>query len=193
VKLVVGLGNIGDEYADTPHNAGFRVVDELSLLTECALRRSLSFRVLAGKVELAGEEAMLVKPLTFMNLSGMAVAAVMSYRKIDVADLLVIVDDADIELGRIRIRKNGSSGGHKGIDSIIGSIGSQDFPRVRIGIGRSGENGGGLVSHVLKPLKGEELKIFNKVIKETAKAVIDIYKAGIDATMNRYNGSVMAA
>ncbi len=193
MKLVVGLGNIGAEYADTPHNAGFGVVDELACQASCVMRRSLSFRALTGRLELAGEEVMMVKPLTYMNLSGTAVAAIMGYRKIEIADLLVIVDDADIELGKIRIRKNGSSGGHKGIDSIIGSIGSQDFPRVRIGVGRSSEGAHGLVAHVLKPFKGDELEMFNKVIKETAKAVVDIYRLGIDVTMNRFNGSVLAA
>jgi PTH1 family peptidyl-tRNA hydrolase len=186
VKVIVGLGNPGDEYARTPHNVGFMVVDRLAVRLEAALRASSKFESrLAGAVY-GGEELLLVEPQTFMNNSGRAVGAVLAYRKLTLADLLVVVDDADLPLGSLRLRKQGGSAGHRGMESIAGVLGGTEFSRLRVGIGRR-ERGGGLVRHVLTAFGRDELDVVKGVVEEATEAVLCFVEQGMDAAMNRFN------
>jgi PTH1 family peptidyl-tRNA hydrolase len=187
VKAVIGLGNPGKKYARTPHNAGFAVIDELARQRSCRLRRSFRFRAHTAKGEIGGERVILVKPVTYMNRSGHAVAAVLRYWKLLPADMIVVSDDADLDLGRMRIRKKGSSGGHRGLASIIESLGSEDFTRVRLGIGR-GDDKKALIDHVLDPLSAAEQKTMQKVVERAGDAVTCLLTSGIEEAMNIYNG-----
>lgn len=186
VKAVVGLGNPGRTYANTPHSIGFEVIDKLAEGAGARLRGSLRFDAKIGRVVLQGTDVLLVKPQTYMNASGSAVSAVLRYHKIATADMIVVLDDADLEVGRIRIRLAGSSGGHKGLLSVTESVGSSDFTRVRIGIGRGGE-GVDLVRHVLDPFTSQERIVMNEVVEESAGAVLRILSSGADRAMNEYN------
>jgi peptidyl-tRNA hydrolase, PTH1 family len=186
VKIVVGLGNPGKQYADTPHNAGFEVVNDLSVRLDCRLRRSLRFDARIGHAVRAGEPVLLVQPQTYMNNSGMAVAAVVRYYKADPRDLIVVSDDADLALGRLRVRVRGGSGGHKGLASIIQHVGTQDFARVRVGIGRE-KDGVDLVEHVLTPLSAEGRKQMSVVVDRAAQAVLCSVDCSVEEAMNRFN------
>ena len=134
--MIVGLGNPGDRYEDTPHSLGFEVVGELAKRLDCRMRRSFRLNARVGRAAWKGTELLLLQPLTYMNNSGFAVAAALRYYRLEPSALLVIVDDADLEVGSLRIRRSGSSGGHKGLISISQSVGSEDFGRLRLGIGR---------------------------------------------------------
>jgi len=187
VKIVAGLGNPGRKYEGTPHNIGFEVADELSRLLSCEFSRSLRFkaRIASGAVE--GDKVVLVKPQTFMNRSGLTVGSLMRYRKLTPSDLVVVVDDADLPLGRLRIRPSGGSGGHRGMASVIESVGSNDFVRVRIGIGRD-ERSEGLVDHVLSRFSKDERMMMGPVVRRAAQAVTCIVASGTEAAMNEFNG-----
>ena len=141
MKVIVGLGNPGKAYAHTPHNVGFDVVHELARRLGCTLSLNRRFAARVGRTVGAETELLLVQPQTYMNDSGAAVAPILRYRKLTPADLVVVLDDADLPLGRLRIRKQGSSGGHRGLQSIVDALGTGEFIRVRVGIGR-GESGG---------------------------------------------------
>lgn len=186
MKLIVGLGNPGGKYVGTPHNVGFAVADELAERWSERFRRSLRFSSRIAKVSLNGESVWLVEPQTYMNLSGQAVGAILRYNKLDRSDLIVVFDDADLELGRIRIRPKGGAGGHRGLESVIAHVGGADFARVRLGIGRRGQTGN-LVSHVLKPFSGEQKREFGDAIGRAADAVEEILGHGVDRAMNRFN------
>ena len=186
VKLVVGLGNPGERYAQTPHNAGFMVVDELAARLSCRLRASSRCRAQLGSAETGGQGLILAKPQTYMNASGEAVVAILQYRKIPAEDLLVVVDDADLELGRVRVRLRGSSGGHRGLESIIGALGTGDFARVRVGIGRDSDRE--LVDQVLRPLKPGEREPLVRATRMAADAVLCVLERGVAEAMNRFNG-----
>ena len=188
MKLVVGLGNPGREYERTPHNAGFMAVDELAGRAGCRLRRSFRFRALLGSTRLAGVDVLLVQPQTFMNDSGTAVASVAGYWKVPAADVIVIVDDADLEVGQLRVRKKGSSGGQKGLASVIRALGSEDVMRVRVGIGR-GHPDENLVRHVLRPMGGEAREQLAAAVGRAADAVECILRHGPDRAMNDFNAS----
>jgi PTH1 family peptidyl-tRNA hydrolase len=136
VKLIAGLGNPGESYANTPHNVGFDVVDVLAQRLEAGWKNSSGFHARVARAVYAGETLMLVKPQTFMNLSGTSVAPLLRYYGGEPKDLTVVLDDADLPLGRLRIRAGGSSGGHRGLVSLIESLGTEAFPRVRLGVGR---------------------------------------------------------
>lgn len=188
--MIVGLGNPGRQYAGTPHNAGFDALDGLAGRLNAEFRRSLRFTARVAKAEAAGERVWLVKPETFMNRSGVTAAAILRCNGLGASDMIVISDDADLELGVLRVRRKGSSGGHRGLESIRELVGSTDFARVRIGIGR-GEGDADLVRHVLKPLAGEgEREVLAKAVARAADAVLCMLEEGIDASMNRYNGPV---
>lgn len=187
MKTVVGLGNPGKQYANTPHNVGFDVVDELAVRYGCEFRRSLRFRSRIGKVSPSEAALLLVKPETYMNRSGLAVGAVLRYWKAVPGDLLVVLDDADLEMGRIRVRMSGGSGGHRGLASIVEHVGSTDFTRVRIGIGRAGD-GRDLVDHVLSSFSDEERERMQPVLCRAADAVQCVMTSGVKAAMNEYNG-----
>ena len=189
MKSIVGLGNPGKEYENTPHNAGFAVADELADRYGCSLRKSLRFNARMGKATEGSDRLMLVQPQTYMNESGKAVASVLRYYKAAIEDMVVVLDDADLDLGRIRVRSSGGAGGHRGLRSIIDSIGTENFARVRIGIGRD-DNGAALVSHVLSRFSAEEGKVMKDAVGRAADAVSCVLRSGVDEAMNGFNGAI---
>jgi len=186
VKVVVGLGNPGSEYERTPHNMGFLVVDCLAERLGCRLKMMTRFEALVGAATHAGEELILVQPQTFMNVSGRSVGAVLNYRKLSPADLLVVTDDADIPLGTLRLRKKGGTGGHRGLASIGQVLGTTEYERVRVGIGR-GRDDHELVDHVLNAFGREEWTKAREAIATAADAVLCVVEKGMDIAMNRFN------
>lgn len=184
MRLVVGLGNPGARYAESRHNVGFRCVDELARRLGIALSRR-SFNAHLGTGLVGAEKVILAKPQTYMNLSGESVAPLLLYYGLAAADLIVVYDDLDLPYGRLRVRERGSSGGHRGMDSIIRALGSDDFPRVRIGIGRPpGDDAAG---YVLGRFGADEAKVLPEVICRAADAVETIIREGPAAAMNRFN------
>ncbi len=187
-KLVVGLGNPGAEYAETRHNIGFAVVDELGRRHDCSFKKKWRFDALVGEIRWADERVTLAKPQTYMNRSGRAVVALMLWRKLSPADLLVVVDDADLPLGEIRLRPGGGSGGHNGLRSISQSLGGdQDYPRLRVGIGRHGGPDAGLSDHVLSRFGAEERATADAATDRAAEALECCLAEGLAVAMNRYN------
>ncbi len=180
----MGLGNPGRTYAHTKHNIGFDVLDEFAKRKNVRIL-GRSHRALIGRFEHYGEEILLVKPQTFMNESGQAVSAIARKYNLEPDSFLVVYDDMDLPPGKIRIRPSGSSGGHKGMNSIIGHLHSQDFPRIRIGIGHQGE----AIDHVLSRFSRKDRQMMDQVIKDAADALEMILEEGIEAAMNRYNRS----
>lgn len=188
--LIIGLGNPGQEYAETRHNVGFRVLDEL------ARRHGLTFSQQERKARVAsgvilGKKVILAKPQTYMNLSGEAARALVNFYKIELPRLLVVSDDLDIPLGTLRLRKAGGAGGQGGLRSIIQHLGSQDFNRLRFGIGRPP----GRMQpkdYVLQAFKGDDAILAAEVVGRAAQAVETWLVEGIDQAMNRYNGGVEA-
>ena len=170
IRLVVGLGNPGKEYENTRHNVGFMVIDELvrSLRIKKPLEEALS---LVYKTRIGGKEVILAKPQTYMNNSGAAVFNLLEEYNLSPENMLVVYDDLDLPLGSMRLRLKGSSGGHKGVESIIKYIGTQNFPRLRIGIGRPKKKED-VVKYVLSPFPPEEEKIINQVIKKAARCIL---------------------
>ncbi len=185
--MITGLGNPGKEYQNTPHNAGFMVADELALRFGVKFRRALRFSAVMSKCVIEGEDVLLVKPTTFMNNSGNAVFSIMKKHGISKENLIVTMDDADLELGTLRIRKSGSSGGHKGLASILQAVGSEDVIRVRIGIGRDNSS---LKDYVLSPLNNEQLTKMKKIVSLAVDAICCIVSFGVDFAMNKYNNAV---
>jgi len=184
MKIVVGLGNPGDEYINTRHNMGFKVIDSVSKSLNIEVKQR-KFGGRFGSGEFSDNKLILLKPWQFMNRSGQAVATASGFYKLSVGDLLVITDDMDLEPGRIRIRAKGSAGGHNGLADIIEKLGTNAFARCRIGIGRSSEDDA--VDHVLdKPAKEEE-PLLAAAIKKAQKAVFCWIEYGIDKTMNEFN------
>jgi PTH1 family peptidyl-tRNA hydrolase len=185
MKLVVGLGNPGAKYADTRHNVGFAAVDLLAkrhgLQWESAPRGA---EALIANWRAGG--AIFAKPLTFMNLSGQAVVPLLQFYKIELADLLVIVDEVQLETGRVRIRPEGSAGGHNGLKSLIASLGTLGFPRLRIGVGR-GDTRRDLANHVLARFEPDERSVIDDAIARAADAAELFIADGVPAAMNRYN------
>jgi len=183
--LIIGLGNPGKKYRDTRHNVGFMVVDDL------AGELGLTFQQGRGDyLQASGlvdqKKVTLIKPLTFMNNSGLAVRQAVQFYKNDLSNILVVVDDFQIPLGVIRIRKQGSDGGHKGLASIISHLGTKKFPRLRVGIGRETliDN---WVSFVLSDFSREELKLLEQVIPIAREAIVSFIVEGLEKTMNKYN------
>jgi len=185
MKLVVGLGNPGPKYEGTRHNVGFAAVDLLAkrhgVQWESAPR---GIEALVGRWR--AEDVVLAKPLTFMNLSGTAVVALLQFYKIDPADLLVVFDEVQLETGRIRVRPEGSAGGHNGLKSVIASLGTNAVPRMRIGVGR-GDARRDLADHVLARFDADERDVIATAIEEAADAAESFVVNGLDATMNRFN------
>ena len=191
VKLIVGLGNPGKSYARNRHNVGFFCTNYFARLRSVRFdRRQCRARV--GAAEVKGEKVLLAKPTTFVNLSGQSVACLVHKYHVALGDLLVIYDDLDLPLGRIRLRQSGSSGGHKGMNSIISSLGSEDFPRIRVGIGRPrgekqfvGEDD--IVNYVLSDFSAGEEAIIRPAIARVAEAIDCFVDRGIEAAMNEFN------
>jgi len=182
-KIIVGLGNPGSKYQNTRHNIGFKVVEQLACRYGVDKEES-RFNAIIGHVRINSNRVCLVKPLTFMNLSGKAVQPLINWYKIDLSELLIIYDDMDLELGSLRFRPGGGSGGHKGMESIITCTGKKGIPRMRIGIGRpEGET----INWVLGRFKTEEKMIMEKTINNAADAAEHWIKNGIISAMNEYN------
>jgi PTH1 family peptidyl-tRNA hydrolase len=190
MKLIVGLGNPGSEYDMTPHNLGFMTVDRLA--GECG--KELSRReaqALTAHAELESEPVVLAKPQTFMNLSGQAVARLLQRYELAAQDLIVVLDEIEVPLGMLRVRPRGSAGGHNGLKSIIGSLGSNDFIRVRIGI-RPDDPVGDYATYVLKPFRRAEAKVVTEAVDLASEAVRVVIREGVQKAMNRFNRRVSA-
>jgi len=191
LKLVVGLGNPGKQYEKNRHNVGFMAIDVFANKHDIELSVKKK-KALFGKGRFNGEEVILLKPQTFMNLSGEAVLYLASFLKIKSEDIIVVADDSDLPLGMIRIRKNGSSGGHNGIKSLIYSLKTSNFPRVRIGIGRPPEDSGiELSDYVLQDFTEEEFKVIRSILDDVADALYIIITSSIDQAMNKYNRKII--
>ncbi|MEI6210002.1 MAG: aminoacyl-tRNA hydrolase [bacterium] len=188
MKVIAGLGNPGTEYEDTPHNVGFDVVALLAERLAVDWRRSTRFQARLARVDRGGDAWLLVQPQTFMNLSGTCVAPLVRYYGGVPADLVVVMDDADLPLGRIRIRPDGGSGGHRGLASVIESLGTGAFARVRMGVGRAGAADAGLVDHVLGRFDPARRQEARRMVAATAEAVTCLVERGVAEAMNRYNG-----
>lgn len=181
--LIAGLGNPGKEYENTRHNMGFKTLDILSEKTGIDINRK-KFRSLIGAGEINGQKVILIKPQTFMNNSGFAVHETLDYYKIEPENLLVIYDDADIDAGSMRIRPFGSGGTHNGMKSVIMNLGTDRFPRIRIGIGKAD---GDMVEHVIGGIGSEKMNVFSEAWNLAADAAICYVEDGISIAMNRYN------
>ena len=184
--LIVGLGNPGVEYAATRHNIGFDMITYLSDKYNIPVN-SREGKALVGKGILAGEKVMLAQPQTYMNLSGESVRALMDYYKIDIEDLLVIYDDISLDVGQIRMRGKGSAGGHNGIKSIIQHTDTQEFARIKIGVGQKPE-GGDLVKHVLGRFSREEDGMFRDVFALAEEGLLAWLQEDMKSAMNKVNG-----
>ena len=182
MRLIVGLGNPGRAYAHTRHNVGFDVLDIFAKHRKVKVL-GRQCHALVGSFELFGEQFLLAKPQTFMNESGLAVGELIRKYRLEPSDILVVYDDMDLPLGKIRIKPQGSSGGHKGMNSIIKHIHSNEFPRIRIGIGRGGE----VVNHVLSRFNRKDRQVMDVTLEQAADALDMILKEGIEAAMNVYN------
>ena len=188
MRMIVGLGNPGRQYEKTRHNMGFDTIDEL-IDRHRIPQGGIAHKAMYGKGMIAGEKVLAVKPLTYMNLSGEAIREYVNYYKMDPeTELIVIYDDIDLDPGQIRIRKKGSAGGHNGIKSIIAQIGTQNFYRIKVGVGAK-PKGWDLADYVLGRFSPEERELVDKAICDAADAVEMILKDGIEATMNHYNGA----
>ena len=185
MKIVVGLGNPGAQYANTPHSVGFEAVDAIAAEIGATWEPKRQFNCLMAKGTFAGLSVMLVKPQTYMNLSGDSVAPVVKYHNATAADLLVIQDDIDLPVGRMRVRKNGSCGGHNGIRNIIERLGTQDFARLKLGVGKDKSD---VIAHVLGKFDPATRKTMDLVVAEAVKAAAAILRDGPDRAMNAYNG-----
>ena len=185
VRLVVGLGNPGTDYAHTRHNAGFLVVDEVAAAWSISIHQK-KFNVELGRGRVDGIETLLVKPQAYMNKSGLPVRQVGDYFKISYQDMLVIHDDIDLEFGRLKIKAKGGHGGHNGVRSLIDALGEDAFVRLRVGVGRSRAEGN-VVNHVLGTFNQQERASLEKVIKRARDAVETILCEGAKEGMNRFN------
>lgn len=185
MKLFVGLGNPGKEYALTRHNMGFRVLDEFADMVDVDFNHE-DFKGVYAKFKLDEEDIILFKPMTYMNLSGTAVQEIVHFYKINIDDIVVIYDDMSIKPGEIRLRVKGSSGGQKGIQNIIENLSTAEIKRIRIGIGEPSTNG---VDHVLGKPIGEEKNAIDEAIKKGALAIRHILNHGFFDAMNKFNGN----
>lgn len=183
--LVIGLGNPGNRYDNTKHNVGFETVDLLAEKYNIKLSK-LKHKALYGDGTIENKKVILSKPQTYMNLSGESVRDMAEWYKIPMQNIIIIYDDIDLQLGKIRVRPKGSSGTHNGMRSVLYHIQSEDFPRIRIGVGRPPE-GWDLADYVLSKFSSEERKVINESILQAAEAVPVIIKSGTEAAMNKYN------
>jgi len=185
--LIVGLGNPGKQYERTRHNAGFRAIDALAEKLGCKIDKG-KFQGLYGQTTYDGKKLFLLKPQTFMNLSGRSVLQLSAYYSIPPQRIIVLFDDISLEPGRLRIRAEGSAGGHNGIKSIIGELGSQDFPRVKIGVGAKPHPEQDLADWVLSTFSSSEEKALGASLPHAGDAALCIIEQGVPETANRYNG-----
>ena len=186
MKLIVGLGNPGRQYAETRHNIGFMVIDYLAGKLDIKVDK-VKFTSITGEGFVGPEKIVLAKPQTYMNLSGEAVLDMVHWHKLEPADILVVFDDMDIPLGKLRLRMKGSAGGHNGMKSIIYLVQTDDFPRLRIGIGRPDNERMESVDYVLGKFSGEEARIMTEAVKKAGDAVLAILDKGVEKAMNEVN------
>ncbi len=185
--LIVGLGNPGREYEKTRHNAGFRAMDILAQKLGCKVDKA-KFQGLYGQVNYKGRKLLLLKPQTFMNLSGRSVLQLSAFFHVPPQNIIVLFDDISLEPGRLRLRKDGSAGGHNGIKSIIAELGSQDFPRVKIGVGAKPHPDYDLADWVLSAFSAQEEKALGPALERAADAALAIVELGVPEASNRYGG-----
>ena len=183
--LIVGLGNPEEEYSKTRHNMGFNTINQIAKQQKIEVNKT-KFQGLYETTIIEGEKVILVKPQTFMNLSGNCVQEFVKFYKIEKNNIIVIYDDMDVETGEIKIRKKGSAGGHNGMKSIIQMLGTEEFPRIRIGIGRP-EHNGDEINYVIGAIPEEEIPKLDGGVERAKDAVIEILKNGIDSAMNKFN------
>ena len=183
--LIVGLGNPEEEYSKTRHNMGFNAINKIAKEYGIEVNKK-KFQGLYESGIIEGQKVILIKPQTYMNSSGNSVKEIVDYFKIEKENIIVVYDDMDIEPGKIKIRKKGSAGGHNGMKSIIQMLGTDEFPRIRIGIGRP-EHNGDEINYVIGAIPEEEIEELEKGVEKAKGAVIEILKNGIDAAMNKFN------
>jgi PTH1 family peptidyl-tRNA hydrolase len=191
VKLIVGLGNPGIEYQFTPHNAGFLAVDRIAEVCGVMLSNRRG-RALTARAKLAGQDVLLAKPETFMNLSGLSVAALIQELEISPKDMIVLYDELALPLGTIRIRERGSANGHNGVKSISGVLGTEEWLRIRIGVGKPALADGreikaGGKDYLLSPMRKQELAVLDEVLDRARGAVEMVLTQGVSAAMNEFN------
>lgn len=184
MKIIAGLGNPGKEYENTKHNVGFLTIDILAEKYDIKVNK-IKFKGLIGEGMIGTEKVILVKPQTYMNLSGQCIREIVAFYKLDMEDLVVIYDDIDLPMGNLRIRKKGSAGTHNGMRSIIYDLQDDGFPRVRVGIG--GERKGDLANYVISGFSGDDRKLIEEAIVKAADAVACLVEDGIDRAMVDYN------
>ncbi len=185
MKLIVGLGNIGNKYTFTRHNAGFMLADSIALNSGLDFKENSRLKCFITKFHSNGEDYLLIKPTTFMNLSGEAVRAVIDYYKIEIKDILIVFDDLSLDLGKIRFRANGSDGGHNGIKSIIQHLGTKDIPRLKIGIGPQPNIPSEVF--VLQNFSKEELEKLKETLAIAKEAIACYFTEGMQTVQNKYN------
>ncbi len=185
MNLIIGLGNVGTKYAFTRHNAGFMVIDYIAMQQNESFKENSKLKSLITKIKINNEDTILIKPTTYMNLSGEAIRAVIDYYKIDIENTLVVYDDLSLDLGKIRFRGSGSDGGHNGIKSVIQHLGTNKFSRLKIGIGP--QPGIPSEAFVLQNFGQEQLDDLKKVIQNSAEAIEYYFANGIEKTQNKYN------
>lgn len=185
MKLIVGLGNIGDKYVFTRHNAGFMLIDSIAINNNLSFRENSRLKSLMTNLRNGVDDYLLIKPTTFMNLSGEAVRAVMDYYKIPVEDVLIVYDDLSLEIGKIRFRANGSDGGHNGIKSVIQHLGTKDVARLKIGIGPQPNIPSEVF--VLQNFSKEELETLKTTLIKAKDGISCYFKDGIAVAQNKFN------
>ena len=183
--LIVGLGNPESDYSKTRHNMGFNALNKISEKYGIEINKK-KFDGLLGEGIIENEKVILLKPQTYMNLSGRSIIQVINFYKIPLENICVIYDDMDIEKGNIKIRKKGSAGSHNGMKSVISELGSEEFTRIRIGIGKP-EFEGDAINYVIGAIPDEEAKVLDEGVKKAAEAMVEILKIGVDNTMNKFN------
>lgn len=184
--IIAGLGNPGSKYSETRHNAGFKAMDLLAE-KEGFEYKKLKFRAMIADEVIGGKRCLLMKPQTMINLSGEAVAEAANYYKIPDEKIIIIYDDVSLDVGRVRVRRKGSAGGHNGIKSIISCLGSEEFPRVKIGVGKKPSPEYDMVSWVLGEIPFDEAKLFNEKLINAVEAAEEIVSDGVDKAMNDFN------
>ena len=185
--LVVGLGNPGEKYENTRHNVGFLTVDELAERARVPVQK-LKHRALTNTLEVGGVKVLLMKPVTYMNLSGEAVHEAAAFYRIPPEHVLVISDEVSLAPGKIRVRRSGSAGGHNGLKNIIAHLGTDQFPRIRLGVGQKPHPDYDMADWVLGKFQGEDKKAVEEAVKRAADAAECLIREGVDKAMNRYNG-----
>ena len=183
--LIVGLGNPEEDYSKTRHNMGFNVINKLANQYDIEINKN-KFKGLIGKGEIEGQKVILLKPQTYMNLSGESIKEVVEFYKIEIDKLLIIYDDMDVDIGKIKLRKKGGAGSHNGMKSVIDCLNSEEFSRIRVGIGKP-EDKSDMINYVLGYIPENEVKELDKATTIAKNAVIDFILCGIDNTMNKYN------